>query len=162
MVVQRLVSEVMTRPVISVTPQTPLQEAVKLLSEHHISGLPVVDGGKLVGELSEQQLMARETGFEAGPYVMLLDSVIYLKNPLQWDKEVHQVLGNSVGELMAGPPPHLQARSGLARGSQAAAGPPNPEAVCGGRPAGLGGCAHPRRCGACFGRSWRLAQDRQR
>ena len=104
MVVQRLVSEVMTQPVISVTPQTPLQEAVKLLSEHHISGLPVVDGGKLVGELSEQQLMARETGFEAGPYVMLLDSVIYLKNPLQWDKEVHQVLGNSVGELMAGQP----------------------------------------------------------
>ena len=104
MVVQRLVSEVMTRPVISVTPQTPLQEAVKLLSEHHISGLPVVDGSKLVGELSEQQLMARETGFEAGPYVMLLDSVIYLKNPLQWDKEVHQVLGNSVGELMAGHP----------------------------------------------------------
>ena len=104
MVVQRLVSEVMTRPVVSVTPQTPLQDAVKLLSEHHISGLPVVDGGKLVGELSEQQLMARETGFEAGPYVMLLDSVIYLKNPLQWDKEVHQVLGNSVGELMAGHP----------------------------------------------------------
>ena len=104
MVVQRLVSEVMTRPVISVTPQTPLQDAVKLLSEHHISGLPVVVGGKLVGELSEQQLMARETGFEAGPYVMLLDSVIYLKNPLQWDKEVHQVLGNSVGELMAGHP----------------------------------------------------------
>ena len=104
MVVQRLVSEVMTRPVISVTPQTPLQEAVKLLSEHHISGLPVVDGSKLVGELSEQQLMARETGFEAGPYVMLLDSVIYLKNPLQWDKEVHQVLGNSVGELMVGHP----------------------------------------------------------
>ncbi|WP_413297120.1 CBS domain-containing protein [Synechococcus sp. MIT S9452] len=104
MVVQRLVSEVMTRPVISVTPQTPLQDAVKLLSEHHISGLPVVDGSKLVGELSEQQLMARETGFEAGPYVMLLDSVIYLKNPLQWDKEVHQVLGNSVGELMAGHP----------------------------------------------------------
>ena len=100
MVVQRLVSEVMTRPVISVTPQTPLQEAVKLLSEHHISGLPVVDGGKLVGELSEQQLMARETGFEAGPYVMLLDSVIYLRNPLNWDKQVHQVLGTSVKDLM--------------------------------------------------------------
>ena len=49
MVVQRLVSEVMTQPVISVTPLTPLQEAVKLLSEHHISGLPVVDGGKLKG-----------------------------------------------------------------------------------------------------------------
>ena len=101
MVVQRLVSEVMTQPVISVTPQTPLQDAVKLLSEHHISGLPVVDGSKLVGELSEQQLMARETGFEAGPYVMLLDSVIYLRNPLNWDKQVHQVLGTHVKDLMS-------------------------------------------------------------
>ena len=39
MVVQRLVSEVMTQPVISVTPQTPLQEAVKLLSEHTTSAV---------------------------------------------------------------------------------------------------------------------------
>ena len=105
MVVQRSVADVMTAPVISVSPETPLQQAVQLMSDHHISGLPVLDAkGHLVGELSEQQLMARETGFEAGPYVMLLDSVIYLKNPLQWDKEVHQVLGNSVGELMAGHP----------------------------------------------------------
>ena len=31
---------------------------------------------------------------------MLLDSVIYLRNPLNWDRQVHQVLGNSVGDLM--------------------------------------------------------------
>jgi CBS domain-containing protein len=105
MVVQRLVADVMTAPVISVTAATPLQQAVQLLSDHHISGLPVLDdNGQLVGELSERQLMARETGFDAGPYVMLLDSVIYLKNPLQWDKEVHQVLGNTVGELMSAKP----------------------------------------------------------
>ncbi len=101
MVVQRLVADVMTAPVISVTAATPLQQAVKLLSDHHISGLPVLDDtSQLVGELTEQQLMARETGFDAGPYVMLLDSVIYLRNPLNWDRQVHQVLGNSVGDLM--------------------------------------------------------------
>jgi len=27
--------------------------------------------------------------------------VIYLRNPLQWDKQVHQVLGNTVGEVMS-------------------------------------------------------------
>ena len=27
---------------------------------------------------------------------MLLDSIIYLRNPLNWDKQVHQVLGTSV------------------------------------------------------------------
>jgi CBS domain-containing protein len=101
-VVQQPVSAVMTTPVLSVAADSPLQEAVQLMSEHHISGLPVVDGnGALVGELTEQDLMVRESGFDAGPYVLLLDSVIYLRNPLQWDKQVHQVLGSTVGEVMS-------------------------------------------------------------
>jgi CBS domain-containing protein len=105
MVLQLTVADVMTQPVLTVTPETPLQQAVQMISDHHVSGLPVVNAeGRLIGELTEQDLMVRESGVDAGPYVMLLDSVIYLKNPLQWDKEVHQVLGNSVGELMAGHP----------------------------------------------------------
>jgi len=104
-VVQQPVSAVMSTPVFSVTPATPLQEAVQLMSEHNVSGLAVVDAaGVLVGELTEQDLMVRESGFDAGPYVMLLDAVIYLRNPLNWDKEVHQVLGSSVGEVMSKTP----------------------------------------------------------
>ncbi len=103
--VQQPVSAVMSTPVFSVTPATPLQEAVQLMSEHHVSGLAVVDAaGVLVGELTEQDLMVRESGFDAGPYVMLLDAVIYLRNPLNWDKEVHQVLGSSVGDVMSSNP----------------------------------------------------------
>ncbi len=99
--VQQPVSAVMTAPVLSVTVDTPLQNAVKLMSDHHISGLPVVDeSGALVGELTEQDLMVRESGFQPGPYVMLLDAVIYLRNPLSWEREVHQVLGSTVGEVM--------------------------------------------------------------
>jgi CBS domain-containing protein len=105
MVVERRVSEVMSTPVRSVRVDTPLQNAVQLMSDHHISGLPVLDEtGALVGELTEQDLMVRESGFDAGPYVMLLDAVIYLRNPLQWDKQVHQVLGNTVGEVMSKTP----------------------------------------------------------
>lgn len=104
--VQQPVSAVMTSPVLSVRESSPLQDAVQLMSEHHVSGLAVVDGnGVLVGELTEQDLMVRESGFDAGPYVMLLDAVIYLRNPLNWDKEVHQVLGSTVGEVM-GKAPH--------------------------------------------------------
>ena len=101
MVLQLTVADVMTQPVLNVTPDTPLQQAVQLISDHHISGLPVVDdAGVLIGELSEQDLMVRESGVDAGPYVMLLDSVIYLRNPLNWDKQVHQVLGTTVKDLM--------------------------------------------------------------
>ena len=101
MVLQQTVGEVMSAPVLTVSAETPLQDAVSLLNDHHVSGLPVVDGdGVLIGELTEQDLMVRESGVDVGPYVMLLDSVIYLRNPLNWDRQVHQVLGNSVGDLM--------------------------------------------------------------
>jgi len=105
MVAARSVAEVMSTPVITVRRDTPLQEAVQLMSEHHISGIPVVgDAGELVGELTEQDLMVRESGFDAGPYVLLLDAVIYLRNPLQWDRQVHQVLGSTVADVMSDHP----------------------------------------------------------
>jgi CBS domain-containing protein len=120
MVVERRVSEVMTTPVRSVATTTPLQEAVQLISEHHISGLPVLsDSGALVGELTEQDLMVRESGFDAGPYVMLLDAVIYLRNPLNWDKEVHQVLGSTVGEVMSKTPHSCSADTTLREAARA-------------------------------------------
>ena len=73
MVHQQTVKDFMSEPVLSVMPATSLQDAVQLLNDHHISGLPVVnDEGKLVGELSEQDLMVRESGVDAGPYVLLL------------------------------------------------------------------------------------------
>jgi len=101
MVLQQTVKDVMSTPVLSVKATTSLQEAVQLLNDHHISGLPVVnDDGQLIGELTEKDLMVRESGIDVGPYVMLLDSVIYLRNPLNWDKQVHQVLGTNVSELM--------------------------------------------------------------
>jgi CBS domain-containing protein len=64
----------------------------------------VDEQGILVGELSEKDLMVRESGFEAGPYVMFLDAVIYLRNPLEWNRQVHQVLGSTVGEVMTSKP----------------------------------------------------------
>ena len=43
MVLQQTVKEVMSAPVLTVTPETALKDAVSLLSDHHISGLAVVD-----------------------------------------------------------------------------------------------------------------------
>jgi CBS domain-containing protein len=58
--------DVMVRDVVTVHPYTEIAEAVKLLAEHDVSALPVVDGeGKLLGILSEADLMHRvEIGTE--------------------------------------------------------------------------------------------------
>ena len=58
--------DVMVRDVVTVHPDTDIAEAIKLLSEHDVSALPVVDGqGNLVGILSEADLIHRvEIGTE--------------------------------------------------------------------------------------------------
>ena len=49
---------IMTSNVISVTPQTPIFEALDLLTKHKISGLPVVDEQmQVVGILSEKDVL---------------------------------------------------------------------------------------------------------
>jgi CBS domain-containing protein len=95
------VADVMTRDPIVVQPETSLNEAIKILAERRIGGLPVVDQDrKLVGVISESDLMWQETGVTPPAYIMLLDSVIYLENPAKYERDLHKALGQTVGEVM--------------------------------------------------------------
>ena len=50
--------QIMTADVVSVRPDTPIEEAADLLEHHHVSGLPVVDDqDRVVGVLSEYDLL---------------------------------------------------------------------------------------------------------
>jgi acetoin utilization protein AcuB len=51
------VGERMSRPVISVTPETPINEALAMFREEHIRRAPVMKDGKLVGIVSERDLL---------------------------------------------------------------------------------------------------------
>src|SRR5262249_317348 len=57
-------SEIMTSRVITVTPATSIAEAARLMLQHRISGLPVLDPkGEVVGIVTEGGLLRRaETG----------------------------------------------------------------------------------------------------
>lgn len=55
--------EIMTTSVVAIAPDTTLAQVAALLREHRISGLPVLDHGRLVGIVSESDLLAhREIG----------------------------------------------------------------------------------------------------
>jgi CBS domain-containing protein len=58
--------EIMTPKPVSVTPKTAIIDAAKLMLQHHISGLPVIDvNGAVVGIVTEGDLLRRtETGTE--------------------------------------------------------------------------------------------------
>jgi CBS domain-containing protein len=49
--------DIMTRDVVSAAPDLTVRDAMELLSERHVSGAPVVDGGKVVGIVSATDLL---------------------------------------------------------------------------------------------------------
>jgi len=51
------VQKVMTRDVISVTPETSIEDAANLLLAHKIGGLPVLEGERLVGIITEGDVL---------------------------------------------------------------------------------------------------------
>jgi acetoin utilization protein AcuB len=50
------VDRVMSRPVITVEPNTPIREAARLMLENKIAGLPVIEEGRLIGIFSESDM----------------------------------------------------------------------------------------------------------
>jgi CBS domain-containing protein len=59
--------DVMTSPVVTVTPDTPLKSVASLLVERGINAVPVVDrAGRLCGIVSEADLLSLEGGVVAG------------------------------------------------------------------------------------------------
>ncbi len=98
----KTVADIMSHNPVVVRPETPLKEAIQILAERRISGLPVIDNtGKLVGIISETDLMWQETGVTPPAYIMFLDSVIYLQNPGTYERDLHKALGQTVGEVMS-------------------------------------------------------------
>jgi len=52
------VAEIMTRPVVTIGPMLPLEEAARLMVEEKISALPVIERGRLVGIVTETDVLA--------------------------------------------------------------------------------------------------------
>lgn len=50
------VKEVMTKDVVTVRPDSPMEQAAQMLSDRKIGGLPVVDDGALVGVITETDI----------------------------------------------------------------------------------------------------------
>jgi CBS domain-containing protein len=92
------VSDIMTYPVITVTPETTVGEAAELMLEHRVSGLPVVNAaGAVVGIVTEGDLLRRaETGTERRRARWLE----FLIAPGRLASEYAHANGRKVGEVM--------------------------------------------------------------
>jgi CBS domain-containing protein len=94
--------DIMTKKVLTVSPETSISELSKTLENRKIGGLPVVDkDGRLVGVITQSDLVDRARDLELPPAINILDFHFYLQIPSHLLQRVEKMLGTTVGDCMS-------------------------------------------------------------
>ncbi|MDP1809646.1 MAG: CBS domain-containing protein [Actinomycetota bacterium] len=96
-----LARDIMTTEIVTLGPEQTVTEAAKILSEHHISGAPVLDnGGNLLGIVSENDLIIQDVKLHFPHYIQFLDSYIYLGSLAKFESTLKKAVAAKVKEIM--------------------------------------------------------------
>lgn len=109
-----IVQDIMTRDLITVSPETDIIKTAKLLLENHINGVPVIDEtGKLVGILCQSDLVAQQKKLPIPSVFSFLDGVINVSSMKQIKKQVEKIAATVVAEAMTPNPITVQPDMGI-------------------------------------------------
>ena len=93
--------DIMTKKLITVSPETEIVHATKLLLENHINGVPVTDEtGKLVGILCQSDLIAQQKKLPVPSFFTLLDGLVPLTSMKYLESQVQKIAAISVAQAM--------------------------------------------------------------
>jgi CBS domain-containing protein len=94
--------DIMTKEVITVSPETTVEELGRLLIEKGISGAPVVDSrGGLFGIVTENDLIKQKQRFHIPTVVRLFDAFIPVGGSSSVEKEIKRMSGSKVADICA-------------------------------------------------------------
>jgi CBS-domain-containing membrane protein len=95
------IKDIMTTDVITVSPETEIGRAAKLLLEKKINGTPVVDEQqRLVGILCQSDLIIQQKKFPVPSLFTLLDGVVTLGSTKRLEAEIQKMSAATVAEAM--------------------------------------------------------------
>jgi CBS domain-containing protein len=110
----RTVSEIMTPNPVTVTPETGVTEAAKLMVDNRIGALPVLEGGRVVGLVTEGDLIHQDVKLEFPTYIQLLDGfIMYPPAQAKFENELKKAVAATVGDVMTADPITVQADSSV-------------------------------------------------
>jgi len=93
--------EIMEKEVISVTPNTDIGQAVEILLNNHINGVPVVDeAGVLKGILCQSDLIFQQKNISLPPILTFLDGIIPLSSSKKTEQEMKKMAASTVAQAM--------------------------------------------------------------
>jgi len=92
--------DIMSREVITVNENASVRELASLFISHDISGAPVVDtAGKVVGVVTENDLIFQNKKVHLPTAVAILDAFLFLERPEKMEKELKKIAGAKVGDI---------------------------------------------------------------
>jgi CBS domain-containing protein len=97
----------MERDVVTVSPDDDVETVVRLLREHELPGVPVVnDGGRCVGIVTEADLVLseEEADLHLPHYVDLLGGVIFLEPLRRFEDRIRKAFASKVADMMTPDP----------------------------------------------------------
>jgi len=95
------VRDLMTLGVFTVRTDTPVHEVAKLMSQHDVSGVPVLDAhGRLAGIVTELDLIVRNGRLEMPVFLQIFDAVVPLELPGHLQNRLRHMLGTHAADVM--------------------------------------------------------------
>ncbi len=95
------IAELMTRPVITVRDNAPVEAVAQTMLDHHIDGVPVLDANeRLVGIITEGDLVVQNANVHFPTFLQILDARIYLTNTRKFEEELRRALGTVATDIM--------------------------------------------------------------
>ena len=106
--------DIMTREVITISPETEIAQAAQLLLTNRINGVPVVnDAGELVGILCQSDLIIQQKNIPIPSLFTLLDGFIPLTSSKKIDREVEKIAATKVEDAMTANPVTVNPDTGI-------------------------------------------------
>jgi len=95
-----LLREIMSRQPVTVTPDTPLSEARRLLVEHRIRRLPVIAGRRLVGIVSDRDVRSASASHDRTSVAQIMThNVVTATSQMRVDEAARIMLDGRFGGL---------------------------------------------------------------
>jgi CBS-domain-containing membrane protein len=97
------VGDVMQRDPVTISPDAGVEELLRMLREHELPGLPVVEGGRLVGIVTESDLVLQgdDSSLHLPHYFELFGGVVFLEPLQHLEDRLRKVFANSVADMMS-------------------------------------------------------------
>ncbi len=94
------ISKILTRDVVTISPDVTIKEIAKLLIKHSLVGLPVVENDKVLGIVTEGDLIMKKAHLHLPAYIQLLDSFLYLESTKEVEKDLEKMLAVKAEDIM--------------------------------------------------------------